>query len=441
MRSVSLKRLLEIAFGRHSPAQSEEGASQRDTIWSFDPAEYETICAYLRLVPGSTGLKKKADLYLMGAKRKAPYPSGFGKFIAERKTGRIEIGWLDVWTRLFFPRNPWRYKLNAVIALHECDPQGYEDLHRTPKSLPRAWMALLRIGFIYPFVLGSAALWIGALYLNYLARRKRVRGLNAGGHFRGRRILITGATRGLGADLTRRFLQEGADVVGLGRSQTSLQALKEEALQKGWTAHLTLLEVDVSRAGAVSSAIACPGIAEGIDVAIINAGVKIRADSLIDSEAVRRTFETNVFGALETVSAVLPGMVQRQCGHIVFVSSLGRWHGMVSAQGYNASKAALSNLADSLRIDLRSRDVRGIIVTTIEPGLLRTAMNGSCGLSKWLSVDCETAARKIVRGIRRHRTRIVFPKYMEILTYILALLPHRIRSFALSGTAGFRIKR
>ncbi len=256
---------------------------------------------------------------------------------------------------------------------------------------------------------------------------------NKGGYFDGKTVLVTGATRGLGASLTRQLLAHGAKVIGLARDTGPLEALRKEAAQRGWAEQLRLLPLDVGKPGAVSSAMRAFGVsAREIDIAIANAGVKLRSEALIELDAVRRTFETNVFGALETANAVLPAMIERQTGQVVFISSLGRWHGMKAAQGYNASKAALSNLADCLRIDLAARGVRGVRIVLVEPGLIRTGMIEACGLRGFLSVDCETAARSVLSGISGSRSYISFPVLMLMMTRMLAFLPEPVRTSILA---------
>lgn len=248
-------------------------------------------------------------------------------------------------------------------------------------------------------------------------------------------MLVTGATRGLGASLTRQLLLSGANTIGIARDRSRLDTMDREVHVAGGRARLMVAEADVARPGAVSAALSVLGVAPAdIDIVIVNAGVKLRADALIDVDAIRRTFETNVFGALETVNAVLPAMVERGTGVIVFISSLGRWHGMRAAQGYNASKAALSNLADSLRIDLTARGVRGVKILLIEPGLIRTDMVAAQGLRGALAVGADGTASRILNGIRTGDAYLSFPASMRVLTRILSALPSSLRASILSKT-------
>ena len=91
----------------------------------------------------------------------------------------------------------------------------------------------------------------------------------------------------------------------------------------------------------------------------------------LELDTLRRIFEVNLFGVAETIAAVLPGMIQRQRGHIVGVASMAGYRGFPWMISYSASKASLIAYLEALRPGLAKR---GISVTTVCPGFVRTAM-------------------------------------------------------------------
>ncbi len=105
--------------------------------------------------------------YLGIAKNQAPAVYGFERFLAERPGTVFELGFLDVWLRFFAPQHPWRYKLNAVIAIHECDAKGYQDLRRTRAGAFRTWISIAALGLQYLCMVAAAFCWVGYMYVLY----------------------------------------------------------------------------------------------------------------------------------------------------------------------------------------------------------------------------------------------------------------------------------
>ncbi len=115
---------------------------------------------------------------------------------------------------------------------------------------------------------------------------------------------------------------------------------------------------------------------------------------------------TNLLGAAYAIEAVLPGMIQRGRGHIVGISSMASYRGLPRVGGYCATKAGLSTLLEGLRVDLRPR---GIAVTTVHPGYVRTPMTeGGRHRQPWM-IEPDRAARIISEGSPRGRRRSTSP--------------------------------
>lgn len=146
--------------------------ASRDGIWQLDAEQYRAICAYLELRHASDELLDKVKDYLTRIGPQAPGVDRFERFIAERRMSAFELTFVDVWTRLWAPRNPWRYKLNAVLAVHECDARGFEDLGRTPDGHIATWLSIAGIGMRYVLSLAGALGWMTILYFVYLRQRR-----------------------------------------------------------------------------------------------------------------------------------------------------------------------------------------------------------------------------------------------------------------------------
>ncbi|WP_342320762.1 bifunctional NADP-dependent 3-hydroxy acid dehydrogenase/3-hydroxypropionate dehydrogenase YdfG [Kosakonia sp. BYX6] len=178
-------------------------------------------------------------------------------------------------------------------------------------------------------------------------------------------ILVTGATAGFGEGITRRFIQNGHKVIATGRRQERLQELKDELGDNLYTAQL-----DVRNRAAIEAFItSLPADWRGIDVLVNNAGLALGMEpahkaNVDDWETM---IDTNNKGLVYMTRAVLPGMVERNRGHIINIgSTAGSWP-YAGGNVYGASKAFVRQFSLNLRTDLSGTAVR---VTNIEPGLV-----------------------------------------------------------------------
>jgi short-subunit dehydrogenase len=144
--------------------------------------------------------------------------------------------------------------------------------------------------------------------------------------------------------------------------------------------------------------------------------------------------EVNLLGMNNALGAVLPTMVARGHGHVVGVASVAGYRGLPGAEAYGATKAAQVNLLEALRVGLRPR---GIAVTTVCPGFVRTELTAKNDFPMPFMVEPEDAARAICDGIERGRQEIVFPLPMAVLMKAARLVPVRVWTTAL-GRPGRR---
>jgi 3-hydroxy acid dehydrogenase/malonic semialdehyde reductase len=178
-------------------------------------------------------------------------------------------------------------------------------------------------------------------------------------------ILVTGATAGFGAAMARRFIRDGHRVIAAGRRQDRLDALHGEL-----GAALFPLPLDVTDAAAVAALpSSLPEAWREVEVLVNNAGLALGLDpankaKLSDWD---RMVAVNVSGLLHVTHALLPGMVARNRGHIINLSSTAAIYPYPGGHVYGASKAFVTQFSLNLRADLVGSAVR---VTDIEPGLV-----------------------------------------------------------------------
>jgi NAD(P)-dependent dehydrogenase (short-subunit alcohol dehydrogenase family) len=180
-------------------------------------------------------------------------------------------------------------------------------------------------------------------------------------------VLITGASTGIGAATALRLLHRGFEVFGTSRHPESARASRPE---------LRWVALDVREDASVREAVAqVLAAVPRLDALVCNAGFGIFGSvEEVPLEAARAQFETNFFGVLRVLRAVLPGMREGRAGRVVLVGSLAGRAPIPFQAHYSASKAAVDALALALRNELHGSGVR---VSLVEPGDIRTGFNES----------------------------------------------------------------
>ncbi|HEU4543646.1 MAG TPA: SDR family NAD(P)-dependent oxidoreductase [Jiangellaceae bacterium] len=188
------------------------------------------------------------------------------------------------------------------------------------------------------------------------------------GHtLRGARVLITGASSGIGRACAEAFAAAGASVVLAARRLDRLQRVAA-----GLDASVHLLELDVRDRAAVEQAIASlPGEWAQIDVLVNNAGLAAGLEPLQDGDPDDwdRMVDTNVKGLLYVTRAVVPGMVARGRGHVINIGSIAGHETYPNGAVYCATKAAVDRITTGLRLDVLGT---GVKVSTVDPGMVET---------------------------------------------------------------------
>lgn len=232
--------------------------------------------------------------------------------------------------------------------------------------------------------------------------------------------VVTGASSGIGCSLARLLAAEGCRVGLVARRRESLAALAAEITAGGGTA--AVAPADVGDRAQVLAAVQEVAARLGpIDLLIANAGLGIltRVDP-VNSADVETMFRINFLGVVYAIEAVLPGMLQRGRGRVAAVSSLAAYRGMPGKSAYCASKAALNIYLEGLRVQLRHR---GVAVTTVCPGFIRTPMTADNRHAMPFLLEADEAARRIIEAIRRGRKVYNFPWQAALLVKLVRWLP------------------
>ena len=235
--------------------------------------------------------------------------------------------------------------------------------------------------------------------------------------------MITGASAGIGRALAIKLARADFQVV--------LSARREETLREVAQAHPDLADklhvypLDVTDLEACKRVFAQVEAEVGeIDTFILNAGDydPMPLDDF-DPEIFRRLIEVNYLGAVNGLAAALPAMRARGRGQILLTASLSAYRGLPQAAPYGASKAAVLNMAESLRPAL---DGSGVGLRVINPGFVKTRLTEKNRFAMPQLITPEGAADYIIKELDRDAFEIVFPKRFGYTLKALRLLPYRL---------------
>jgi len=236
-----------------------------------------------------------------------------------------------------------------------------------------------------------------------------------------RRLVISGASSGLGRALARYYLERGAIVAAFARRGHLLQDLAAE-----FPDQVLCYALDVRDAIAVQQAakdiiarIGCP------DVVIANAGVSTGTltEHSGDIEIFQQVMDINAMGMVKTFQPFITAMRTAQAGILVGIASVAGFRGLPGASAYSASKAAAISYLESLRVELRDS---GVKVVTICPGYIKTPMTALNPYRMPFILDAGDAAKRMAHAIERQTSFTVIPWQMRLIGYVLDCLPRWI---------------
>ncbi|CQD16260.1 short chain dehydrogenase [Mycolicibacterium conceptionense] len=237
------------------------------------------------------------------------------------------------------------------------------------------------------------------------------------------KILITGASSGLGAGMARQFAAKGRDLALCARRTERLDELKAELADRHPYIKVAVAALDVNDHEAVPRVFR--ELSEelgGIDRVIVNAGIG-KGWPLGEGKpwANKATIETNLIAGLVQIETALEMFKKSGKGHLVLISSvLGNTGVPGGKAAYCASKAGMTSLGESLRAEYDKGPIR---VTVVEPGYIESEMTAKSATTM-LMVDNETGVRAMVEAIEREKGRAVVPRWpWAPLTQVMRLLP------------------
>ncbi|MBI3270503.1 MAG: SDR family NAD(P)-dependent oxidoreductase [Planctomycetes bacterium] len=223
------------------------------------------------------------------------------------------------------------------------------------------------------------------------------------------RALVTGASSGIGAALARRLAARGLEVWLAGRRKDLLDDEVAKIQGAGGRAHAFVLDVSQPDE-TVKRLVALDEESGGLDLVVANAGIGgsrgAKPLSACGWEDVRDFFVVNLLGATASLVPFIPRMLARGHGHLVGVSSVAADCPSPRYPPYGASKAGLTYFLEAADMELRPR---GVAVTVVHPGFVRTPMTSDLKESLPFIVEVDDAARLIDNGIRRRVRFLRFP--------------------------------
>lgn len=242
-----------------------------------------------------------------------------------------------------------------------------------------------------------------------------------------KKVWVTGASSGIGMALANKLLFAGAKVIVTARNVSTLETI--------FGSHPNALIL----AGDITSKSVNQDIVDtakeklgGIDCAIFNAGTAEYIDIKdFTTEPFERMMDSNFMSMVRGVEAVLPVLRESKFPYLVAMSSSVAWQGLPQGQAYSASKAAIRNLFQGLKIELASEN---IAVSWICPGFVQTPLTDKNTFNMPSIISVEDAADKIINGLRRQSTEIHFPKKFTLLLKLISLLPASLAAKLLKGT-------
>ena len=240
-----------------------------------------------------------------------------------------------------------------------------------------------------------------------------------------KKIWITGASSGIGKALALKFAEENWKV--------AISARRKELLdQIAQNENISSFPLDVTDDSLVKTAFSnILNEFKDLDLCVFCSGAyDPKLEQEINKDQIRKIMDVNFFGVLNCIKTVEDYFKNKKDGQISIVSSIAAYRGLPNSSGYGPSKAALTNLTESLYFDFKKHNVR---ISLISPGFIKTPLTNQNTFSMPFIKSPEFAADKIYSGLTKSSSfEIHFPKELTLLLKFLRILPYRVYLFLIS---------
>jgi short-subunit dehydrogenase len=233
------------------------------------------------------------------------------------------------------------------------------------------------------------------------------------------KILITGASSGIGEALARLYAKDGHSLVLLARREDRLNALKSELSE---AKSVELVVVDVSDFELLQEMIKR---LDDIDMVILNAGTSLgHSLEITHFSDFKKLYDINLLSNHAILEVLLPQFCAKKSGKIVFISSLASLVSMPTSVAYSSSKSAINAYAEGIRYKYKND---GIKVINILPGFIKSEMTDKNSFKMPFFMDTKSGAKRIYDAIKKDRVFYPFPLRFYLIISLFKLLPQFLR--------------
>ena len=237
-----------------------------------------------------------------------------------------------------------------------------------------------------------------------------------------RKIWITGASSGIGKALALKFAKENWQVAISARRKKLLDELAQNE-------NIFSFPLDVTDDDLVKTSFTnILNQFKNLDLCVFCSGAyDPKLEKEVNKEQIKKIMNINFFGVLNCIKAVEEYFKNRKEGHISVVSSVAAYRGLPNSSGYGPSKAALTNLTESLYFDFKKHNVR---ISLISPGFIKTPLTNQNTFNMPFIKTPEFAANKMYDGLTKGKAfEIHFPKELTLILKFLRILPYKVYLF------------
>jgi len=246
---------------------------------------------------------------------------------------------------------------------------------------------------------------------------------------------VTGASSGIGRALALKLAGEGYTVYATARGEEAL--LELERASGGLKGEIRAAPADVTdRAAMAELAERIDADGAGLALAVFNAGIYLPVHGeMLDVTDFERSFAVNLSGVVNGLVPAVARMKARGRGQIAIVSSVTGYGGMPTSAAYGATKAALINMAESLKFDL---DKLGVRIQVINPGFVDTPATANNAFAMPALLQPEDAAGRIAAGLKSTAFEISFPRRFTYVLKALQWLPYPAYFAVMNAATGWK---